>query len=195
MLKFILMLFVYTIQFYLPALAQSIESLVSTKSGADSGLIFEKETDNRLDDSSYTEVIQLLNLTKKAQAMQFRILINKAADDSTILIFKDLQKGNDLKDPAWQLTYNLKKGPVSKNGASKDEIYVVLYNVNQNSGLLPGDYKNLFTVTYQVPEIPGLTKKIKSSLKISNVEASTFDGFAIDVKPTRDEFKIFIKAK
>ncbi|NWG29223.1 MAG: hypothetical protein HXY48_11910 [Ignavibacteriaceae bacterium] len=195
MLKFILILFVYTIQFYIPALAQSTESLVSTKSGTDSGLIFEKETDNRLDDSSYTEIIQLLNLTKKAQAVQFRILINKAADDSTILIFKDLQKGNDLKDPAWQLTYNLKKGPVSNNGASKDEIYVVLYNVNQNSGLLPGDYKNLFTVTYQVPAIPRLKNKIKSSLKISNAEASTFDGFAIDVKPTRDEFKIFIKAK
>lgn len=195
MLKFILMLFVYTIQFYLPALAQSTESLISTKSATNSGLIFEKETDNRLDDSSYTENIQLLNLTNKAQAIQFRILVNKAEDDSTILIFKDLQKGSDLKDPSWQLSYNLKKGPASKNGASKDEIYVVIYNVNQNSGLLPGDYKNLFTVTYQVPEISGFKKKIKSSLKISNAQASTFDGFAIDVKPTRDEFKIFIEAK
>lgn len=195
MLKFFLIVFVYIVLFTLPSLAQSTESIFSTKSGTNSGLIFEKETDNRLDDSSYTEVIQLLNLTNKAQAMQFRILVNKAADDSTILIFKDLQKGSDLKDLSWQLSYNLKKGSVYKNGASKDEIYVVLYNVNQNSGLLPGDYKNLFTVTYQVPEIPELKKKIKSSLKISNVQASTFDGFAIDIKPTRDEFKIFIEEK
>lgn len=195
MFKFFLIVFVYIVLFNLPSLTQSTESIFSTKSGANSGLIFEKESENRLDDSSYSEVIQLLNLTKKAQALQFRILINKAADDSTILIFRDLQKGNDLKDPAWQLTYNLKKGQITENGVSKDEIYIVIYNLNHNNGLVPGDYKNLFTITYQVPEIPGLKKQIKSSLKISNAEASTFDGFAIDVKPTRDEFKVFIKPK
>ncbi len=159
------------------------------------GLIFEKEIEYRLEDSSYTDVIQLLNLCDKAQAMQFRLLINKAPDDSTILIFKDIQKGSDLSDPSWLLDFNVMKGPVTQNGASQDEIYVVLYNLNQNGGLLPGDYKNLFTVNYRLTNLTGTQGDIKSSMKISHAEASTFQGDAIDIKPSRDEFKILVKGK
>lgn len=158
-----------------------------------SGLIFEKEMDYRLHDSTYSDIIQLLNLSVKAQAMQFRLLINKAPEDSTFLIFKDIQKGSDLNDPGWLLDFNVVKGQGFPNGASQDEIFIVLYNLNQNGGLLPGDYQNLFTVNYAIPELPGLTKDIKSSIKISHAEASTFQGFAIDIKPTRDELKIYIK--
>ena len=73
------------------------------------------------------------------------------------------------------------------------EVYIMLYNLNQNGGLLPWDYNNLFKVNYRLAVRPGLQKDIKSSMKISYAEASTFDGFAIDIKPARDEFKLYVK--
>jgi len=194
MIKINLIAIVYIIIFSFSGLAQSNDSSKS-EVGTSYGLIFEKENGYRLEDSSYTDVIQLFNLCDKAQAMQFRLLLNKAPDDSTILIFKDIQKGSDLSDPSWLLDFNVMKGQVSKNGASQDEIYVVLYNLNQNGGLLPGDYKNLFNVNYRLTNLNGLQGDIKSSLKISHAEASTFQGDAIDIKPSRDEFKILVKVK
>jgi len=194
MLKFNFIVIVYVILFQFSSVAQSNDSSNLTKVGTNYGLIFEKEIDYRLKDSSYTDVIQLLNLSGKVQAMQFRLLINKAPDDSTILIFKDIQKGSDLSDPSWLLDYNVIKGPIAKNGASQDEIYIVLYNLNQNGGLLPGDYNNLITVNYRLTNLPGLQKDIKSSIKISHAEASTSQGFAIDIKPSRNEFKIYVKS-
>ena len=176
-------------------LAQSNDSSKSTQVGTNYGLIFEKEIEYRLEDSSYTDAIQLFKLCDKSQAMQFRLLINKAPDDNTILIFKDIQKGSDLSDPSWLLDFNVMKSPVAQNGASQDEIYVVLYNMNHNSGLLPGDYRNLFTVNYRLTNVNGLQGDIKSSMKISHAEASTFQGDAIDIKPSRDEFKILVKGK
>jgi len=190
MLKFNHIVFVSLI-FNVWGIAQPLNSTDSISTV--SGLIFEKEMDYRLPDSTYSDIIQLLNLSEKAQAMQFRLLLNKAPDDSAFLIFKDIQKGSDLNDPGWLLDFNIIKGPILQNGASLDEIFVVLYNLNQNGGLLPGDYQNLFTVNYAVPELPGLTRDIKSSIKISHAEASTFQGFAIDIKPTRDEFKVYVK--
>lgn len=193
MLKFNFIVIVYFILFHFSSVAQSNASSNSTQVGTNSGLIFEKEIDYRLKDSSYTDVIQLLNLSGKVQAMQFRLLINKASDDSTILIFKDIQKGSDLSDPSWLLDYNLIQGQIAQNGASEDEIYIVLYNLNQNGGLLPGDYNNLITVNYRLTNLAGLQNDIKSSIKISHAEASTSQGFAIDIKPSRNEFKIYVK--
>lgn len=193
MLKFNLMMSFYFILFYFSSIAQPTDSLNSTDVVTISGLIFEKEIEYLVGDSSYTDVIQLINLCDKAQAMQFRLLINKAPDDSTILIFKDIQKGSDLSDPSWLLDYNVIKGPSAKNGASQDEIFVVLYNLNYNSGLMPGDYNNLFNVNYALPGIIDLEKDIKSSIKISHAEASTFEGNAVDIKPTRNELKIYLK--
>jgi len=194
MLKFNLIVIVYILLFHFSSLAQSNDSSRLTEVDTNYGLIFEKEIDYRLKDSSYTDVIQLLNLSGKVQAMQFRLLINKATGDSTILIFKDIQKGSDLSDPSWLLDYNVIKGPIAKNGASQDEIYIVLYNLNQNGGLLPGDYNNLITVNYRLTNLPGLQNDIKSSMKISHAEASTSQGFAIDIKPSRNEFKIYVKS-
>jgi len=193
MLKFNLMMSFYCILFYFSSIAQPTDSLNSTDVVTISGLIFEKQMEYLVGDSSYTDVIQLVNLCDKAQAMQFRLLINKAPDDSTILIFKDIQKGSDLSDPSWLLDYNVIKGPSAKNGASQDEIFVVLYNLNYNGGLIPGDYKSLFNVNYALPGIIDLEKDIKSSMKISHAEASTFEGNAIDIKPTRNELKIYLK--
>lgn len=193
MLKFTFIATFYIILCHFSSIAQSTDSINSTKVATNYGLMFEKEIGYRLEDSSYTDVIQLLHLTGKVQAIQFRVLLNKAMDDSTILIFKDIKKGSDLSDPSWLLDYNLIKGPVNQNEASQDEIYVVLYNMNQNGGLLPGDYNNLFTVNYRIASLPGLQNDIKSSLKISLAEASTFQGIAIDIKPSRDELRIYVK--
>jgi hypothetical protein len=193
MLKFTFVWLVYLIISTFPCIAQSTDSINSKKVVTNHGLIFEKEYEYRLQDSSYMDVIQLLNLGDKAHAMQFRLFINKAADDSAIIIFESIQKGSDLSDPSWLLDFNVKKGQVAPNGASQDEIYIVLYNLNQNGGLLPGDYNNLFTINYRLAKLPGLQKDIKSSIKISHAEASTFQGNAIDIKPSRDELKIYIK--
>ena len=193
MLKFNLFMIVYIILFHLTSTAQTANSFNSKEAVTNHGLIFEKELDYRWEDSSYTDIIQLLNLCDKAQAIQFRLLINKSPDDSTIIIFKDIQKGSDLSDPSWLLDYNVIKGPVARNGASQDEIYIVLYNLNQNGGLVPGDYSNLITVNYRLTDLPVLQNDIKSSIKISKAEASTFEGIAIDIKPSRDELKIYVK--
>ena len=195
MLKLNLIAFICIIIFHSSSIAQSNDSSKSIQFSTDYGLIFEKKIEYRLEDSSYTDAIQLFNLCDKTQAMQFRVLINKAPDDSTILIFKDVQKGSDLSDPSWLLDFNVMKSPVAQNGASQDEIYVVLYNLNQNGGLLPGDYKNLFTVNYRLTNVTSLKGDIKSSMQISHAEASTFQGDAIDIKPSRDEFKILVKGK
>ena len=195
MLNLNLTAIVYIILFHFSSMAQTTEFFNSTEVGTNRGLVFEKELEYRAEDSSYTDVIQLLNLGDKAQAVQFRLLINKAADDSTILIFKDIQKGADLSDPSWLLDFNVIKGPVAPNGASQDEIFVVLYNLNQNGGLLPGDYSDLINVNYEVTALPDLQNNIKSSIIISHAEASTFDGNSIDITSTRDEFKIYAKRK
>ena len=193
MFKSNFIMIIYIIIFQFLNIAQIRDSSDSTQAATSYGLIFEKEIEYRLEDSLYTDVIRLSNLCEKTQAMQFRILANKAPDDSTILIFKDIKKGPDLSDPSWLLDYNVIKGPVAQNEASQDEIYVVLYNMNQNGGLVPGDYNNLITVNYRIARIPDLKNDIKSSLKISHAEASTFQGVAIDIKPSRDELKIYVK--
>jgi len=195
MLKLNLIAIVYIILFHFSSMAQTTEFFNSTEVGTNRGLVFEKDLDYRTEDSSYTDVIQLSNLGDKAQALQFRLLINKAADDSTILIFKDLQKGSDLSDPSWLLDFNVIKGQVMSNGASQDEILVVLYNLNQNGGLLPGDYSDLFDVNYEVAALPDLQNNIKSSIKISQAEASTFEGNSIDITSTRGEFEIYAERK
>lgn len=193
MIKFFFIPFVFVVMLYSWGIAQSINSPDSISTSIDSGILFEKEVKYLLQDSSYSDVIQLRNLPEKAQAMQFRLLFNKATDDSTILIFKEIQKGSDLNDPGWLLDFNVVKGPILPNGAAKDEVFVVLYNMNQNGGLLPGDYKNLFIIKYEVPKLSGLKKDIKSSIIISHAEASTFQGFAIDIKPDRDEVIVYVK--
>ncbi len=187
MRNFSLVMIVYIVLFNFSSVAQEIDT--------NRGLIFEKKLEYRLEDSSYTDVIKLLNLDNKIQALQFRVLINKEPDDSTILIFKDIQKGADLSDLSWLLNFNVVKGPVAKNGASQDEVYIVLYSSNLKGGLLPGNHSELIKVNYKVADLPGLQNNIKSSMKISHAEASTFEGFAIDIKPTRDEFKVYGKRR
>jgi len=157
------------------------------------GLVFVEDTVYRLEDDSYTDIMQLKELTHKAQALQFRLLVNKALDDNVILTFQNIQKGSDVSDASWVLNYNVFRGPLTGNGASVDEILVLLYNLNQDAGLNPGDYDELLKVKYRVANLPALQDSIKSSIKISNAEASTYQGFPIDIAPFRDELTIIAR--
>ncbi len=157
------------------------------------GLVFEKESVYEWEDNSYTDKIQLISLSAKAQAIQFRLLVNKAPDDSTILIFENLEKGSDISDSSWVLDYNVFKGPIDSNGASKDEIYVLLYSVIQNGGLPAGNYYELFNVNYKIVDLPDTKDSVKSSMQITNTIASTSLGDPIDITPSRDEFIIYAK--
>lgn len=159
----------------------------------DQGLIFAEDTVYRLEDDSYTDIMQLKGLPAKVQALQFRLLVNKVIDDNLILTFQGIQKGADVSDPSWVLTYNVFRGPITPNGASKDEVYVLLFNLNQNGGLPPGDYNELLKVKYRVADLPALQDSIKSSIKISNAEASTYQGYPVDITPSRDELVIIAK--
>ena len=154
------------------------------------GLIFANDTVYNLEDSSYTETMQLKSLSAKAQALQFRLLVNKSAGDDIFLTFQNIQKGSDVSDPSWVLQYNVFRGPLTSNGASVDSIYVLLYNLNQNGGLDPGDYNNLFTVKYRVADLPALVDTSRSTFKITNAEASTYQGFPIDITPSRNTLTV-----
>lgn len=195
MKKYLLIIIGLIILVYLPCNAQTEKKSESTISENNAGLHFLKESDHRLDDSTYTDIIQLTKLTGKVQALQFRILFNKSDDDTAILAFKDIQKGSDLKDPGWLLDYNIIKGSTVPSGTSDDEIYVVLYNSNLDGGLPPGDYNDLVRVKYEIIDLASSKKEIKSSIKISHVQASTFNGFPIKIEPLRDEFKVYVKSK
>jgi hypothetical protein len=154
------------------------------------GLIFQKDTVYNLEDSVYIETIQLKSLNAKAQALQFRILVNKSASDNVFLTFMDIQKGSDVSDPSWNLQYNVFRGPLTSNGASVDSIYVLLYNLQQNNGLNPGDYNNLLKVKYRVADLPALVDTAKSTFRITNAEASTYQGFPINITPSRDRMVV-----
>ena len=157
------------------------------------GLVFEKEFQFRWENNSYTDIMQLIGLSNKAQALQFKLLINKAIDDSIILIFESLEKGNDIIDSSWVLDYNVIRGQISPEGVSADEINVLIYNLNQNNGLLPGDYNQLLKLNYNVIDLPDIKDSVKSSIMISNTLGSTFQGDPIDITPSRDELKIFAR--
>lgn len=154
------------------------------------GLIFEKDTVYNLEDSSYVEKIQLKSLSAKAQAIQFRILVNKSVGDNIFLTFQNITKGSDVSGSDWVLQYNVFRGPLTSNGASVDSIYVLLYNLNQNNGLDPGDYNDLLRVQYRVADLPALVDTARSTFKITNAEASTHQGFPIDITPSRNTLTV-----
>jgi len=109
------------------------------------------------------------------------------------LFFEDIQKGTDLNDSNWLLDFNVINDQVMKNGASKSEVFVVLYYTNQDGGLLPGDYQHFITIKYRVSKVGILSKDLNSSIKITHVEASTYEGIAVDIKPSRDELQILVR--
>jgi len=157
------------------------------------GLVFEQDTVLRLEEDFYMDVMQLVNTSAKIQSLQFRLYTNQAIDDNTILTFQSIQKGADVADASWVLDYNVFRGPITANGASQDVIYVLLYNLNQNNGLDAGNYLDLLHVRYRVADLPALQDSVKSSFLIQNAEASTFEGFPVDITPSRDELVVLAK--
>ncbi len=149
------------------------------------GLLFQKDTVYQLEDDVYTSAVQLKGLDPlgdKVQAIQFRLKINKAGDDNTILTFRKIQKGSDASDENWVLEYNLFRGPITANGASVDSVYVLLYNLDQDGGLDPAvDYNNLFSIEYRIANLPALNDTLKSSVVISNASATTSRGYPVDI--------------
>jgi hypothetical protein len=67
-----------------------------------------------------------------------------------------------------------------------------LYDLTQ-VGLAAGDYNDLFRVKFRVADLPALTDSVKSSIKIAEAEASTFQGFPIDITPSLDELTIIVE--
>ena len=157
----------------------------------DAGLIFEKDSVYRLEDNSFTEVMQLKSLTDYLHALQFRLQVNKEIDDNIILIFQNIQKGTDISDAGWILVYTVTRGPMQPNGASADEVFVVIYNNNQGVSLPPGDYNDLFKLNYKVADLAPLQDSLKSTFKVTNAEGSTYQGLPIDVTPSRDILTVF----
>ncbi|MEP0860037.1 MAG: T9SS type A sorting domain-containing protein [Ignavibacterium sp.] len=137
--------------------------------------------------------MQLKGLSASAQAIQFRLKVNQAINDQTILSFQSIQKGNDISDPSWVLNYNVIRGPITPNGASQDEVLVLLYNLNQNNGLPPGNYNDLFRVNYRVADLPPLVDSIKSSFLLTDALASTYQGYPIDITPSRNELTVIAR--
>ncbi len=160
---------------------------------SEAGLIFEQDSVYRLEDNSYMNVLQLKNLTDSLHALQFRLQVNKEISDNVILIFQNIQKGADVSDSTWILVSNIIRGPITPNGASKDEVFVLLYNINQGVGLVPGNYDELFKVNYKVANLPALQDSIKSTFKITHTEASTFQGLPINITPSSDLLTIIAK--
>ncbi len=151
----------------------------------ESGLSFQRDTVYQLDDDVYTSAVQLKGLDplgEKVQAMQFRLKINKSADDNTILTFINIKKGPGTAAESWVLEYNLFRGPITANGASLDSVYVLLYNLEQDGGLDPSvDYNDLLSIEYRIANLPALSDTVKSSLVISNASATTSSGYPVDI--------------
>jgi hypothetical protein len=161
-----------------------------------SGLVFEEDTAYVLEAAFYQQKMQLVGTIPgpKIQALQFRLLTNMAVDDQTILTFQNIQKGPNVSDPSWVLDYNLVRGDITANGASEDTIYVLLYNLEQNNGLPTGvDYLDLLRINYRVADLPALMDYAKSSFLIKFAEASTFEGFPVNITPSDDQLQVVAK--
>ncbi len=130
--------------------------------------------------------MQLKNLTDSLHAFQFRLQVNKEIDDNVILIFQNIQKGTDVSDAGWILRYSVTRGPITPNGASMDEVFVLLYNNNQGASLAPGDYNDLFRINYAVADLEPLQDSLKSTFRITHVEGSNYQGLPVDITPSRD---------
>ncbi len=160
----------------------------------ETGLIFSQDTVFQQENKSYTQTICLTGLdplSEKIQAIQFRLAVNKNLDDNIILTFQSLQKGSDVADENWVLDYNLFRGPITGNGASVDSVYVLLYNLDQYAGLDPTlNYNDLLKVKYRVAKLPALNDTLKSSLIISNAQATTQNGYPVNITSPDNELTV-----
>ncbi|MCZ7612709.1 MAG: choice-of-anchor D domain-containing protein [Ignavibacteriaceae bacterium] len=199
--------FIFTLTFSAPAMPTtfadtltlstvgfpSLKIPLSANVVSDAGIIFELDSVYKLEDNSYMEIMQLKNLTDSLHAFQFRIQVNKEISDNVILIFQNIQKGTDVADASWILRSTITRGPITPNGASMDEVFVLLYNINQGAGLAPGNYNNLFRVNYTVADLEPLQDSLKSTFRITHVEGSDYQGLPIDITPSRDLLNVIAR--
>ncbi len=156
------------------------------------GLVFENVVVHHPEDDSYTETMQLKGVNfggTVINAIQFTLLVNAENDDNNILTFEKIEKGNSVNDANWILDINVIRGPITPNGASIDTIFVLLYSLDQ-SGLVEGDYDDLLEISYRIANLPALQDSSKSSIKITDAEASTPIGTSIDITPSTDDLTV-----
>lgn len=158
-----------------------------------SGLLFEKDSVNQLEDDSYSMKMNLKNLSAGAHAIQFELLMNSETDDDIILTFQSIQKGTAIDDDNWVLDYSVFRGSITPNGASADTVFVLLYNLNQTAVLPVGDNDDLLIVNYKVADLTALQDSLKSSIKIANAEASTYGGNPINISPSTDDLTVIAR--
>ncbi len=160
-----------------------------------SGLVFEEDTTEVIENFTYSSVLQLKNTDGKIQALQFKLLINKSINDSSIIIFQDIQKGISISSDDWILDYNVINEKTESNGAAQNEIQVLLYNSQQDNGLPAGNYNRLLKIKFRVADLRNSKENIKSSIKITETIASTYLGFPVYITPSRNELTIKSKSK
>ena len=158
-----------------------------------SGLVFAKDSVTLLEDDSYAEIMQLKKLTADVHAIQFSLLVNNETDDNTVLTFQNIRKGSDIIADDWVLDYSVFRGPITPGGASKDTVFVLIYNLNQNKSLPAGDYGNLLEVQYRVADLGSRQDNLKSSIRIWGAEASTYNGNPVDITPSTDDLKVVVR--
>jgi hypothetical protein len=157
-----------------------------------SGLIFEVDQRTRREEDTYTDRLTLRNLNLSngpIQALQFKLIVNAATSEDTVLRFNNITKGNDVSGANWLLEYNVERG-ASTIGASVDTIYGLLYNIDQTGGLNLLNYYDLLRVNYQVVDLPATKDSAMSIIRISNAFASNEAGLSIPITPLPDSLKI-----
>lgn len=161
---------------------------------AEYGLIFDSVSVHVADNAFYSNYLHLLDLQGGSlHALQFRLLTNLSAGDDLILTFQSIQKNHStIAGSNWVLETNLKRGTIQANGASKDTIYVLLYNLTGTGDLGPGNYTNLFKVNYKVAKLLPASPEKHSTFKIFNAEGSTIEGYPLNVAPSRSVFDVYV---
>jgi hypothetical protein len=157
-----------------------------------SGLIFKNAQQTRREEDTYVDTLTLrnLNLTNgPIQALQFRLLINAASSEDTVIRFNNISKGSDVSGANWLLEYNIERGS-STLGASVDTVFALLYNINQTGGLSALNYSDLLRVNYQVVDLPASKDSAMSIIRITNASASNAAGLPIDITPLPNSLRI-----
>jgi len=163
------------------------------------GLVFEQDTAFVYENTSdIEEKIQLLDMIPGTvlHALQFRLLTNLPdSGDATILTYQGIAKGSDIaSDLNWILETNVVRGPINANGASRDTIYVLLYNINNTGDLTAPNYNDLLRVTYRSAVLPPLTPSQKSSVNILYAKGSTLAGNEIVITPSDPTLEVIVSA-
>ena len=162
------------------------------------GLVFEQDTAFVPENTSdIVEKIQLLDMIPGTQlhALQFRLLTNLPdSGDATILTYQSIAKGSDISGANWILETNVVRGPINPNGASRDTIYVLLYNINNTGDLTLPNYNDLLRVTYRTAVLPPLVPSQKSSINIFFAQGSTLSGNLIPITPSDPTLEVIVEA-